>query len=803
MRTTVKAIVSATILLSFCLTVFSQQVAKTIPNATSPDGIIGFLEFKPKDYGSQKHPLIIFLHGIGERGNGTSQLGIVANNAIPYYCSRGASMSFTVYGQTSSFVVLSPQLSTSYGYWPTFYVNEMIKYAKANLQIDPDRIYITGLSLGGGGVWRSITDVQNGDYTFDAGIAAAAPVCGTQEETDANFCSTIGASHLPVWAFHSMDDATVGVSTTQHAQMLATNCGLSPAAKFTYYQTGGHSGAWINAYDTGHITVPVSGGGSFTANPNLYEWLLSNKRSTGQGTTNTAPVANAGSAQAITLPLSAVTLTGSGTGTNGAAISSYSWTKTSGPSGGTISVPLLNTTLVTGLVQGTYVFTLTVTDNHGLTNSASVTITVNPVVTANQTPISNAGPDVAISLPANSVTLDAGASSDPDGKIVQCYWKKVSGPSAFTIADPLAVNTTFSNLSQGVYIMELQVKDDKGALAYSSKTITVNPAPGAPSGQPGNQPPVSNAGANVVITLPTNSATLDAGASSDPDGKIVQYYWKKVSGPATGAIADPLAVNTTLSSLVQGTYIIELQAKDDKGALAYSYKTVTVNPLSGGTTVNQTPVSIAGANVKLNLPANSTALDGGASYDPDGTIIEYYWKQVSGPSIAGLSNLFGAKINVSNLVQGVYTLLLQVKDNKGAMAYSGLLVTVSSPGARTAAPATTAEEDQAMLKRLVDSATAAIALKDAVLTGKKLTMYPNPVSVSATIELNSENEGDKTIFIYNSNGVLAARYVWKTVKGKNIFSLKNISGLTNGLYVVDVKDSKGKSEGSLKFLKIQ
>ena len=50
------------------LPAFSQQVAKSIPYAASPEGLIGFLEFRPTDYGTQKHPLIIFMHGIGERG---------------------------------------------------------------------------------------------------------------------------------------------------------------------------------------------------------------------------------------------------------------------------------------------------------------------------------------------------------------------------------------------------------------------------------------------------------------------------------------------------------------------------------------------------------------------------------------------------------------------------------------------------------------------------------------------------------------------------------------------------------------
>src|ERR1700712_3327829 len=274
MRTIYKTIVLSAIVLAFCTAAFSQQVAKSFPYPASPDGLIGFLEFRPSDYGTQKHPLIVFLHGIGERGNGTTQIGTVANNAIPLYCSRGASMRFTVGGVTSSFVVLSPQLSVQYGYWPTFYVKEMIKYAKANLQIDTNRIYITGLSLGGGGVWAAITESPE----LTSLITAAAPVCGTQETNDGNYTKTVGAYHLPIWAFHSMDDKTVPVNCTQHAEVLGSIRKVTPAAKFTYYQTGGHAGAWINAYDTGHITTKLKDGSSFTAKPNLYEWFLSKNR---------------------------------------------------------------------------------------------------------------------------------------------------------------------------------------------------------------------------------------------------------------------------------------------------------------------------------------------------------------------------------------------------------------------------------------------------------------------------------------------------------------------------------------------
>src|ERR1700712_616516 len=162
---TMKTLTLAACLQLLFVSVFCQQVAKSIPYPASPDGIIGFLEFRPSDYGTQKHPLIIFLHGWGERGNGSSQINAVSANGVPNYCANGATMRFTVAGQTSSFVVLSPQLSTWYGAWQPYYVKEMIKYAKANLQIDTNRIYITGLSLGGGGTWNIITDAPGTDYS--------------------------------------------------------------------------------------------------------------------------------------------------------------------------------------------------------------------------------------------------------------------------------------------------------------------------------------------------------------------------------------------------------------------------------------------------------------------------------------------------------------------------------------------------------------------------------------------------------------------------------------------------------------
>ena len=116
---------------------------------------------------------------------------------------------------------------------------------------------------------------------------------------------------------------------------------------------------------------------------------------------NIAPTANAGADQSITLPTSTVSLSGSGTDADG-TISSYSWTKVSGPAAGTITSATSAATTVTGLAQGVYQFQLKVTDNNGATAVDTVQVTVNA---ANIAPTANAGADQSITLPTSTVSL--------------------------------------------------------------------------------------------------------------------------------------------------------------------------------------------------------------------------------------------------------------------------------------------------------------------------------------------------------------------------------------------------------------
>ncbi|HEY4147479.1 MAG TPA: hypothetical protein VGM41_01055, partial [Chitinophagaceae bacterium] len=566
---TLKGLVLCVFVFLISSTVIGQQVAKTIPYAGSPTGIIGFLQFTPSDYGSQKHPLIIFMHGIGERGNGTTDIQSITDNGIPNLTAHGATMRFTVGGVTSSFVVLCPQLDPSLGAWPSWYVQQLIIYAKANLSIDTNRIYVTGLSLGGGGVWTYAFE----SYANAAQVAAIAPASGTDYGNDPNACASAGAANLPIWAFHSMNDGTVPVGALQHVMLtLNIGCGgYTPAPRYTYYVTGDHAGAWNNAYDTGHITravdsSQVKAGAStnvnFTANPNLYEWFLMHTRASSSG--NTPPTVSAGSTQTITLPTASATLSGTAAGTNGATISTYAWTQLSGPSTAGISSPGTIGTNVTGLVAGSYVFTLTVTDNHGLTNSSNVTVNVNP---ANTPPTVSAGSTQTITLPTNSAAL-SGTAAGTNGATISTYaWTQLSGPSTAGISSPAVIGTNVTGLVAGSYVFTLTVKDNHGLTNSANVTVNVNPA--------ANTPPTVSAGSTQTITLPTSSAALGGTAAGTNGATISTYGWTQLSGPSTAGMSSPGLVGTNVTGLIAGSYSFTLTVTDNHGLTNSSNVTVT------------------------------------------------------------------------------------------------------------------------------------------------------------------------------------------------------------------------------------
>ncbi len=186
---------------------------------------------------------------------------------------------------------------------------------------------------------------------------------------------------------------------------------------------------------------------------------------------NISPVSNAGPDKSITLPRNYTTLTGSGTDADGTVIS-YLWTKILGPSSGSIVNANLPVIVINNLVLGTYQFELKVTDNLGATTKDTMQIIMYPGKT-NLPPTSNAGTDITISSPQNSVKLN-GSGTDPDGTITSYLWSQVSGPAASIKSPTLASTSVINMISAGTYIFRLKVTDDGGATGTNDITVTIS-----------------------------------------------------------------------------------------------------------------------------------------------------------------------------------------------------------------------------------------------------------------------------------------------------------------------------------------
>lgn len=219
----------------------------------------GFMQALPARYDSttKKYPLLVFIHGIGELGNGTSQLSNAAAVGTPAVIKYGQlPPNFNVGGKNYSFIVLTPQFKA----WPSAKdVNDMIDYAVKTYRIDTTRIYVSGLSMGGGVTWEYAV-------AYGKRIAAIAPICGASGPNDSK-AQKIAQSGLAVWAFHNKDDGTVTYTNSEgYVNKINAN---NPAikAKLTLWATGGHD-SWSKATNPSYKENGM----------NMYEWMLQYSR---------------------------------------------------------------------------------------------------------------------------------------------------------------------------------------------------------------------------------------------------------------------------------------------------------------------------------------------------------------------------------------------------------------------------------------------------------------------------------------------------------------------------------------------
>lgn len=238
------------------------DVIETAPPVHSPvkadvnANCAGYYEALPTRYDSslKKYPLILFIHGIGELG---TDLSTMLRAGLPRLINRKKfPPDFEVRGQHFSFIVISPQFKK----WPANSdVKSVLDYVVNHYRIDTSRIYVTGLSMGGGVTWEF-------DAQYGGSVAAIAPICGGSWP-DPKRAQKIAAFDLPVWAFHNVDDNIVPVSYTIDYVNEINSFNPSVKAKYTTWPTGGHD-SWTKAYDPA----------TKEDDKNVYEWMLQYKR---------------------------------------------------------------------------------------------------------------------------------------------------------------------------------------------------------------------------------------------------------------------------------------------------------------------------------------------------------------------------------------------------------------------------------------------------------------------------------------------------------------------------------------------
>ncbi len=204
---------------------------------------VNYLLYLPGDYGKdpkKKWPLILYLHGRTQRGS-----DFVALKSQPLPETLQSQSDFP-------FIVISPQLPLDKLWWSDLIdpMDALIDQIETKFAIDTRRIYLSGLSMGGFGVWEYA-------LRYPTRFAAIVPIAGGyiegSHELPVHLCDL---KNVAIWVFHGEADTTVNPYQSQDLVNGLKTCGIE--VRFTLYPDTGHEGSWTKAY----------------ADPELYKWLV-------------------------------------------------------------------------------------------------------------------------------------------------------------------------------------------------------------------------------------------------------------------------------------------------------------------------------------------------------------------------------------------------------------------------------------------------------------------------------------------------------------------------------------------------
>ena len=640
-------------------------LSQTISNTNSN----GFYRYLPSGYASntKNYPLIIWVHGAGQIGQGNvTDLPKVLEWGVPKIINDGGfPASFTVGDSSFSFIIISPQFIS----WPSGgNVSAMLSYVMSNYRVDPSRVYLMGISAGGGAVWEYAgTSVANSDK-----IAAMIPFCGAFSPTQ-TLANRIAASNLPVWAFHNTNDGTVPVAYSRNWKNYINSYipAPNPLAQLTEFATV--SSDPVIAHECWSLaTLP-----SYKPNGiNIYEWLLGFKKRI--STINKSPFANCGQDTAIILP-SNFSMNATQSSDPDGIIVSYKWKKISGPSAYLFSDSTASVTAVSNLSAGLYQFELSVTDNMGAVGKDSLNLNVYAAIAPGT---------------KQRILIDAGNSATNGGTITNSpningnVWNNMTDARAgIRVSNAL----TTGNLPSGLNLEVINRIDgtyniSSTGMGNGNTVGTINDYPAsATTDHALIQSSATNGRWRITGMQPDKTYTVKFwGARSNTTAarnaeikRADETLWKGYS--ATNNTDYNNAAVFIITGKTQMDFDIRTKAGSDFSALnvvdiLYGLPDSSILPPP----VNLAPVARAGVDTSLQLPVDSVTLKGCISYDPEASPLKYKWRKISGPVSYQMPVDTLCAVKVKGMIAGTYSFELAVTDTAGLTGKDTVLITLVS-----------------------------------------------------------------------------------------------------------------------------
>ncbi len=209
--------------------------AQSKPKATYP-----YLLYLPKDYANtaKNYPVIVYLHGSSHRGTDLNKL---KGYGLPYLIDKG---------QDFDFIIVSPQCPSEKYWFTDNWFDALYTELKMQYRIDTARLYLTGISMGGGGTFEVAKD-------FPDTFAALVPLCPWRSDTS-RICQL---NKVPIWTFHGTADDIVPVAETEEKVKALQKC--HGDITYTPLENDGHGIQWLYEKQGKH---------------DIYQWMLKHSK---------------------------------------------------------------------------------------------------------------------------------------------------------------------------------------------------------------------------------------------------------------------------------------------------------------------------------------------------------------------------------------------------------------------------------------------------------------------------------------------------------------------------------------------